>query len=191
MSTDADLVGQVRQGEVSSYEALVCRWSARVTAYLRAKVHHSEVAEDLAQESFLRAYRSLATLSNADKFGPWLLSIAHRLALDWLKAKARTEVRFTDFQHDDQRSSSRDNWAANVDQPDEACSQTEEHEILLTLVDELPESLREVLLIYYYDDVTYKDLALMLNVSTATVNARLTKARRMLRERMSATRSDP
>ena len=190
MNTDADLVGQARQGKVSSYEALVRRWSAPVTAYLRAKVCHAEVAEDLAQESFLRAYHSLATLSNSEKFGSWLLSIAHRLALDWLKAKARTEVRFTDVQREDWRGSSGDDWAANVDPPDEACSQAEDHEILLAMVDELPESLREVLLIYYYDDVTYKDIALMLDVSTATVNARLSKARQMLRDRMSATRSD-
>ena len=111
-------------------------------------------------------------------------------ALDWLKAKARSEVRFTDVQREDWRGSSGDDWAANVDPPDEACSQAEDHEILLAMVDELPESLREVLLIYYYDDVTYKDIALMLDVSTATVNARLSKARQMLRDRMSATRSD-
>ena len=48
----------------------------------------------------------------------------------------------------------------------------------------LPEDLREVLLLYYYQDVTYRELAETLGVSSATVNARLTKARAMLREKL-------
>ncbi len=55
---------------------------------------------------------------------------------------------------------------------------------LMDHVAELPEELREVLLVYYYEDVTYQELAEMLGVSSATVNARLTKARAMLREKL-------
>ena len=55
-------------------------------------------------------------------------------------------------------------------------------------VESLPEAHREVLLLYYYDDVTYRDLADWLGVSPATINARLTQARAMLRERMSGAR---
>jgi RNA polymerase sigma-70 factor (ECF subfamily) len=52
----------------------------------------------------------------------------------------------------------------------------------------LPEAYREAILLYYYDDVTYQEMAAILGVSTATVNARLTKARAMLRERLSELR---
>jgi RNA polymerase sigma-70 factor (ECF subfamily) len=55
----------------------------------------------------------------------------------------------------------------------------------LAEVDTLPDAYREVILLYYYDDVTYQDVAAALGVSAATVNARLTKARAMLRERLS------
>jgi RNA polymerase sigma-70 factor (ECF subfamily) len=55
---------------------------------------------------------------------------------------------------------------------------------LMEAVDQLPDSLREALLIYYYCDVTYEDLGTMLGVSSATVNARLTKARSVLREKL-------
>ena len=57
--------------------------------------------------------------------------------------------------------------------------------LLLAEVDTLPEPYREVILLYYYDDVTHQDVAAALGVSAATVNARLTKARAMLRERLS------
>ena len=53
--------------------------------------------------------------------------------------------------------------------------------------EDLPEQYRETLMLYYYDDVTYEELAATLGVSAATINARLTKARAMLRERMAST----
>ena len=60
----------------------------------------------------------------------------------------------------------------------------EDDEELHLAISALPEECREVLLLYYYDDVTYQDLAEMLQVSSATINARLTRARTLLRERL-------
>lgn len=181
--TDADLVRQTRGGQASAYEVLVHRWSARVLAFVRARVHRGDVAEDLAQEALLRGYRSIQSLSDTTKFGPWLLSIAHRLTIDWLKSKSRTEVPFVDLYANQDRHEVGNRWRTEVDVPVEACSRKEQRDILIRLVDELPEPLREVLLIYYYDGATYKELSQMLGVSTATINARLTKARKMLRKK--------
>ena len=195
---DANLVRQARQGQTSAYEVLVRRWSARVTGYVRSKVGHVQVAEDLAQDSLLKAFRALDSLADPDKFGAWLLSIAHRSTLDWLKAKARTEVRFTDLtapsgngrsatqNGETRRSGADDRWQADTERPDEILARDEQREMLWHTIGELPEPQREVLTIYYYDDVTYKDMAEMLGVSSATINARLTKARAALREKMSA-----
>jgi RNA polymerase sigma-70 factor (ECF subfamily) len=70
--------------------------------------------------------------------------------------------------------------------PDEEAEREEEVQRLMAEVEALPEEYRTVLMIYYYQDVTYKDLARMLDVSTATINARLTRARSMLRARLGA-----
>ena len=79
-----------------------------------------------------------------------------------------------------------DAWvAAGGELPDEEAEKADEHRRLLAEVATLPEPYREVILMYYYDDVTYQELAAGLGVSAATVNARLTKARAMLRERLS------
>ena len=105
-------------------------------------------------------------------------------ALDWLKAKARTEVSIEGVANSTGASSA--TWASNVPTPEENCSRTEDDQRLMKEVMSLPDSLREVILIYYYDDVTYKDMADMLGVSTATINVRLTKARAALREKLTA-----
>src|SRR5580704_13441309 len=90
--SDAQLVHEVLSGRVESYDPLVRRWAARVLAVCHARVGRADAAEDLAQEALLRGLRALPTLSDPDKFGPWLCGIAVRCCLDWLKASTRTEV---------------------------------------------------------------------------------------------------
>ncbi len=182
-TTDGELVQQALTGRRSAYEELARRWAARVTAFCHAKTGSPDAAEDLAQESLLRGFRSLKDLRQPDRFGAWLRGIALRVCLDWL-GRRRTDVTFTslaaNFRPDELAS-------AGPDAALEAVDAAEETDRLLREVDSLPEEYREVLLLYYYDDVTYKDLADVLGVSTATINARLTKARALLRKRLSCS----
>src|SRR5215217_6243253 len=89
--TDGELVRQVLAGMTAAYGPLARRWAPRVLAVCHARVGRA-AAEDLAQEALLRGLRALPTLADPDKFGPWLLGIAARTCLDWLKSVKRTEV---------------------------------------------------------------------------------------------------
>src|SRR5690349_19511998 len=93
--TDGDLVRQSLSGDRTACEALVRRWSARVLALCHARTGQRQVAEDLAQETLLRAIRGLSSLEAADKFGSWICGIAVRVCLDWRKAKQTTQVSFS------------------------------------------------------------------------------------------------
>jgi RNA polymerase sigma-70 factor, ECF subfamily len=180
--TDGELVRQALNGRTQAYEELVRRWAGRVTALCHAKVGQADAAEDLAQETLLRGYRGLATLAESDKFGSWLCGIAVRACLDWLKAKERTQIPFSAFSPDrnpaDFIHSRPEHDGASIDRQEELSQ-------LMAEVQRLPEEYREVLMHYYYEDVTYRDLAEIIGVSTATINARLTKARALLRQRLS------
>ena len=147
---------------------------------MRSKVGSSEVAEDLAQDALLKAISRLPTLNDPSRFGSWLLSIAHHSAQDWYKSKARTEVSLQNHASDAPAFAVVDRERT----PHEICQVKEEHDLVLREVSNLPDQLREVLMIYYYDSVTYQELAEMLDVSTATINARLTQARSLLRTRL-------
>lgn len=181
---DGELVRQTLAGRTAAYEELVRRWAGRVTGLCHARVGRCDVAEDLAQETLLRGFRGLGTLADPEKFGSWLCGIAVRACLDWLKAKERTTIPFSVLGSNCQpeglmsRSTSVE---ADVDHAEDLGQ-------LLSEVDALPDEYREVILLYYYDDVTYRDLAEMLGVSSATINARLTKARALLRERLGRIR---
>ena len=92
MDCDGDLVREAQAGKPAAYEELVRRWSARVLAICHARVRDSAAAEDLAQETLLRGFRGIKTVTEPDRFGSWLMGIAVRTCLDWLKSAQRTEV---------------------------------------------------------------------------------------------------
>jgi RNA polymerase sigma-70 factor (ECF subfamily) len=183
--SDAELVRQVLAGRTEAYAELARGWAARVMALCHARVRRADVADDLAQETLLRGFRALPSLAEPERFGPWLCGIASRVCLDWLKSKQNSQVTFSALDHvrhlDD---------VVGAFQPSagEVAGHTDEVRQLMTAIAELPEECRTVILLYYYEDVTYQDLARTLGVSAATVNARLTRARALLRARLAKCR---
>lgn len=182
---DGDLVQQTLLGRREAYEELVHRWAPRVTAVCCAKVGYGPTAEDLAQEALLRGFRALPTLAEPAKFGSWLCGIAVRTCLDWLKAKERTQVSFGELHPD--RSEDATFEGRSWDGP-AAVEHADELDRLLAEVEALPDRQREALTLFYYERLSYEEMAAMLGVSSATINARLTQARNTLRERLLARR---
>lgn len=181
--TDGELVRLTLDGRSSAYEELVRRWMPRVLAVCHARIRTSAVAEELAQETLLRGYRSLSTLETPAKFGPWLRGIAMRVCLDWMKSKQSSQVAFSQL-----GEGGHDPLSEDVS-GHEALAQQEEWTRLAEELNSLPETLREVLLLYYYDDMSYDEIGRLLEISRATVNTRLAKARELLRIRLGSLRN--
>lgn len=183
-ASDAELVRQVTNGRPDAYGELARRWSPLVMAVCHARIRCSAAAADLTQETLLRGYRDLVTLKSPEKVGAWLGGIAHRVCLDWLKAKQQGQIPFTrlaECGNAEELFSRDDDATATVEQADEIVHLTAE-------IDLLPENHREVLLLFYYGQWSYREMADFLGVSTATINARLSEARNMLRQRLSTSR---
>jgi RNA polymerase sigma-70 factor (ECF subfamily) len=179
--SDGELVRQTLAGRSEAYEALVRLYAARITAICHAKVRRADVADDMAQETFLRGYRALSSLTDPDKFGAWLCGIATRACLDWLKARGRSTVSFSAMGMGPEP----EELLPPVEEVVPRLDQDEERRQLLSEVESLPDDCRQVVMLYYYQELTYRELADMLGVSPATINARLTKARGLLRARLS------
>lgn len=180
--SDAELVRLARAGRSEAYAELVRRWAGRVTAFCHSRAGAS-AADDLAQETLLRGFRALGSLSDPERFGPWLCGIALRTCLDHCKAKKNHQVPFSTLSPDQHPEAYLCNGEASV--LDEV-EREDDRRHLLAEVEALPEDCRQVVLLYYYQDLTYRELAEVLGVSPATVNARLTRARSLLRARLSA-----
>lgn len=179
--TDGELVRQTLAGRLAAYAELVERWSARILAVCRA--HAGGAAEDLAQETLVRGFQSLASLQDGEKFGPWLRGIALRACLDWRKAKQTGQRPFSAMES---ATGAAFDPVCHDNSVELAAEQAEENERLRAAVARLPTAYRETLWLYYSDHLTYQEVADLLGTSRATVNLRLTKARALLRERLGA-----
>jgi RNA polymerase sigma-70 factor (ECF subfamily) len=171
---DAELVGQVLQGNLGAYGELVTRYTAQIAALCRAHVPRHEV-EDLVQETFLRGLDNLAGLREPERFGFWLYTIARNLSRDWHNNPENTHVPLDATAH------------LRAAHEDDRLDRTAD---LKECIRRLPVEQREVVEIYYSGGrVNYQQLADRLGVSFGQVNKLLTKARKALR--VCLEREDP
>ena len=83
--SDAELVQEILAGDKEAFALLVARYERSVRAASISIVKSTHVADDIAQDAFVRAWEQLPTLRNPRAFGPWLMKITRRCAIDWLR----------------------------------------------------------------------------------------------------------
>ena len=152
-------------------------WYRRVFAFCHSRLISSVDAEDATQETFLRALGRVHELRSPLAMGGWLRQISHHVCIDMIRRQKVRKTSPADF-----------NEVAGV--VPESVSVRESREHLVRLVHALPESLREIVLLHYYDEMTYDQMATWLNVARSTVNDRLSKARQLLKQQL-ATENAP
>jgi RNA polymerase sigma-70 factor, ECF subfamily len=174
---DAALVRQVLAGNTEAYNDLVQRWAGRVTALCHARLGRADLAEELAQETLVRGFEELKSLADPARFGPWLNGIAINTCRDWFKSHQNGQVHFSALPEGPPVKSGGPNPLEEAERADDIAR-------LMQVVETLPEEYRVVLMLFYYEKASYRDIANLLDVSPATVNARLTKARALIRARL-------
>jgi len=173
--TDDELIGRVRKGETRLFAELVQRYQDQVYGMTLRFVRSTGDAEDLAQEAFLRAYRGLEGFKGESRFSTWLYRITWNLCADWLRRNRRHKHAATTI--DD--AAGVPDGAASVEEGYLASeAKREVHEAL----DRLDEKYRSVLILLYYQKLSYDQIAAILDVPVKTVETRLYRARRLLRE---------
>ncbi len=160
------------------------RHTRRITAVCWKKTGCRDAVSDLVQETFLRAYRGLASLKDPNSFSSWLTGIAIRVCLEWFKSPARRQHQLSVVTERGQPVERPDDPET---QPDQQVQRADEYANLYAVVDALPARLREMVLLFHLEGLSYKQIAEQLHVTTATVNARLVKARALMRRKLKAT----
>ena len=168
---DEIIVRSVLADHRDDFAVLVERYQAVVYAMALGRLGNRSEAQDVAQETFLNAYRSLATLREAARFGPWLITIAANLCAQIRRKRDREVV-----------LSAAAAASASCDAPDFA--REELRQTLRRQVLRLPGDQREVVLLYYFERKTTVEIARLLGLTGYTVRKRLQRARKTLGERM-------
>jgi RNA polymerase sigma-70 factor (ECF subfamily) len=169
VGSDEDLMECVQAGDTQALAALIDRWRAPLYAFLWRRA--GDGADDLFQESWIRVSRARDRFDRSRRFSTWLFQIANNLCRDrWRRQSARR--RALDALRDETRASGRDRVAA-PELPGE-------HQLERRL-ERLPERLREVLVLRYYQDLGEAEIAEILDIPRGTVKSRLHTAVRAAR----------
>lgn len=178
---DNQLVERARAGDVDAFGELYQHTHRRIHQYIRQMVPTTGDAEDLMQEVYLRAWSGLKQLQANEAFWVWLHRIARNAVLDWRKRKqvstVSLESTFTDDEDGETEPVEVADWSENPEQI--ALS-----EAMQEAVRSLPENHREVVTMYYLEDMGISEVAKVLGVPKNTVLSRLARARETLRRKL-------
>jgi RNA polymerase sigma-70 factor, ECF subfamily len=178
---DYTLVLQAKDGSRECFDLLVLRHRDEMVGYLYRIVSNRAIAEELAQETFLRAYRSLGRYQPTARFATWLYSIATRLALNWIRDNRRVYCESLDDEPDGGRPLQ---LVDTQPLPDAMAIRSWLCRTVRDAVRGLPERQREVVVMHKYRDMSYREIALAWKCSPAAVKSLLFRAHSALREKL-------
>jgi RNA polymerase sigma factor (sigma-70 family) len=170
---DELLVIRCQLGERAAFDQLIERWHGPLWRYLRRVVGDPDAAAETLQDTWLRVLRALPDLREPGRLRPWLFTIARRTSMDRLRRKYAEPA---SMPLDD----------VDVAGPDESLEPALELETMHHELERMPIVEREVLVLFYLEELTIEQLAEVLAVPVGTVKSRLFRARRMLRRQMTA-----
>jgi RNA polymerase sigma-70 factor (ECF subfamily) len=176
---DRELVAAAGRGDIAAFEKLVQRHQTRLVGYLRGLTNSESDAEDLAQDAFLRAYRSLKGFRGTSSFRTWLYQIATNVFRNWLE-KRRNQAPVN--------AGSIDAPPPGMDEPAEPMG--EEHpearhlqrDAIDRALAQLPGDQREAVLLRDVEGFEYREIAEQLGVPLGTVESRIFRGRARLKE---------
>ena len=162
LDLETKLVEAAIDGDIDGFGKL-CQWyyAAMVAIGYSVSGDH-QLAEDAAQESFARALVELRSLRNKRKFAPWLAAICRNVAKDMVATKAR---------HIN---------AEDISQVPDSSKRDDSSQMVRQAIEQLPASAKELIILRYYNGLSYKQISSVLRVSKATINGRLTRAKRKI-----------
>jgi RNA polymerase sigma factor (sigma-70 family) len=180
IKSDAELVAESLLGNRDDFGALVTRYQSAVCAVTYSAIGDLARSEDVAQETFLQAWKSLRSLKDPSKMKAWLCGIARNLAHN----AVRREIRQPTSRGDDLASI--ENRAAPEPSPSERTISNEEQSLMWRTLAEIPETYREPMVLFYREQQSVERVAEALDLTEDAVKQRLSRGRKLLSEQMAA-----
>jgi RNA polymerase sigma-70 factor (ECF subfamily) len=175
--TDVDLIQKTLSGETEAFGELIQRYQDAVYATALHRTRDFASAQDVAQEAFIEAYRSLHRLREPAKFPSWLHTITLHQYHRW-RRKQRETIPIEGLSGAQMMEIS----DGRIPLPDETLERSELRQIVLHAIASLPEKVGEVVTMYYADGLSYNEIANFLSIPKTTVKGRLQMGRKQLRE---------
>jgi RNA polymerase sigma-70 factor (ECF subfamily) len=188
LSTISELIEASKQGNLDAFEELVVLYQDRVYTHCIHLTNNEHDAQDLAQDVFIQAYKSIGSFRNEADLGTWL----HRIAVNqWINI-CRKNRKIIAFSLNDPLQTTEGELnrelAATDETPQEKVEQNEMRELLYAAMNQLPADFKTALVLREMEGYSYDEIAALLNCSLGTVKSRISRGRKALKSELKAIR---
>jgi len=177
--TDQELVADYLEGDDTSLAVLVDRHLPAVYNFALSLVHDSQMADDIAQESFIKAWKNIRRFISTKSFQTWLFSIAHNTAIDTLRQKR--DVAFSAFENAEGENTLTATMVDDSPLPSELLQKAQDATFVQRLLQSLDPQYQDVLTLRYQNDMTFKEIGEALKKPLHTVKSQHRRALASLR----------
>jgi RNA polymerase sigma-70 factor (ECF subfamily) len=177
--TDEEIAARVQRGEQELFGMLMERYEQKLSRYGRKFLSSPDNIEDIVQDVFISAFQNIQSFDTSRRFSPWIYRIAHNAYVNALKKNSHVPVTLFDF----------DALVSHTvyEDPDELEREQKDIKAMIeTSLEKVPAKYKEVLLLRYYEDMDYKEIAEVLELPIGTVSIRIKRARDALKKAWNA-----
>ena len=178
-NVDVELIQRVLNGDDTAFSTLVKKYQKSVHALAWRKIGDFHIAEDITQDTFLKAYQELSTLKEPQSFASWLYVIAANRCTAWLRKKRLWTQSLENTNSAELEKATYSNYV--ISENERATAETQ-REVVKKLLAKLQESDRTVMTLYYLGGMTYEEISKFLGVSVSAIKNRLYRARQHLKK---------
>ena len=176
---DLSLVRRVKKGDYTAFDLLVLKYQSRGIATAFKFVKEKQLAEDIAQEAFIKSYKSIDSFREESSFYTWVYRITVNTAKNYLlSSKRRDEVVISDLSQDDSFYPEK----LDVDSPQEILKASELRDLIFETLSSLGEETRTALSLREFDGLSYEQIAEIVQCPVGTVRSRIFRGREMIEE---------
>lgn len=176
---DSALVKRAKEGDGKAYDELTLLYKEAVYSIIYRMVHNQQEAEDLMQETFIKAYNSITSFNEEYAFSTWLFKIATNNCIDFFrKRKLRTYSMDQSIRYKDDEIQVE--YADDKPTIEKEIISSEKSKIIKIAIEQLPEKYRQAIVLRHQEERSYEEIAEIMNLPLGTVKARIFRAREML-----------
>ena len=176
---DLSLVRRVKKGDYQAFDLLVLKYQSRVIATAFKYVQERQLAEDIAQEAFIKSYKSIDSFREESSFYTWVYRITVNTAKNYLvSSKRKKEVMVSDLSENDSFYPEK----INLDSPQEILKASELRDLILEALSSLGEETRTALSLREFDGLSYEQIAEIVKCPVGTVRSRIFRGREMIED---------
>ena len=173
--TDEAITERVQQGDVEAFALLMDRYEKKITRYARKFLSQPDDVKDIVQDVFVKAYVNIKSFDPSRRFSPWIYRVAHNEFVNALKKKKSEKVSFIDFDVFFPHPAAKETADSDVARGDL-------RRVLDGYLDKLPVKYREPLVLYYFEEMNYREIADVMRLPASTVGIRLQRGKALLKK---------